>query len=69
MDNDILKELQKTNKLLSMILVEKLVNREKFKTLYNIGYSPKEIAEMLGTTRNTVSVALNQLNKKKRKQK
>ena len=38
---------------------------EKIRNLSSMGFQPKEIAEMIGTTANTVSVTINRLKKKK----
>ena len=37
--------------------------KEKIIVLYSMGYKPLAIAEMLGTTRNTVSVTVNEAKK------
>ena len=63
MDEKMLIELQRMSKLLALNLVKDLKSNEKFKILYNAGYQPKEIAEMLNTTPNTVSVELSKLKK------
>lgn len=39
---------------------------EQFLLLSNVGLSPKEIAEIVGTTPNTVSVTLSTMRKKKK---
>ena len=61
MDNKLLLELQKMSKLLALNLVKDLKTTEKYKILYDAGYQPKEIAEILNTTPNTVSVELSKL--------
>ncbi|HTB21371.1 MAG TPA: hypothetical protein VK914_01550 [bacterium] len=43
--------------------------RDAIKTLSALGFQPKEIADLIGTTSNTVSVALNSLKKNKNKKK
>jgi DNA-directed RNA polymerase specialized sigma24 family protein len=40
---------------------------EQLKFLDNVGFKPKEIADMLGTTGNTVRVALAYIRKKSRR--
>lgn len=41
--------------------------RERIELLSSAGLQPKEIADLLGTTPNTVNVALSGMRKKKRK--
>ena len=43
--------------------------REKIELLSSAGLQPKEIADLLGTTANSVNVALSGIRKKKRKKK
>ena len=43
--------------------------REKIELLSSVGLQPKEIADLLDTTANTVNVALSGIRKKKRKKK
>jgi len=40
---------------------------EKIDTLTKVGFTPAEIANLIGTTSNTVSVTINQLKKNKKK--
>lgn len=63
MDEKILYELQRMSRLLALNLVKDIKSSEKYKVLYNAGYQPKEIAEILSTTPNTVSVELSKLKK------
>lgn len=63
MNEEIVKELKKLNKLLSIILTKELSQREKILFLNKSGFSPKEISEMVGTTANTIRVTLNRLKK------
>ena len=69
MEESILKEIQRMSKLLALSIVKDLKTIDQFELLNNSGYQPKEIAELLGTTRNTVSVELSKLKKKQRKNK
>ncbi len=43
--------------------------REKIELLSSAGLQPKDIADLLGTTANTVNVALSGIRKKQRKKK
>jgi len=52
------KELQRITRLLVVIATKGQTQREKIETLSGIGFQPKEIADILGTTSNTVRVAL-----------
>jgi DNA-directed RNA polymerase specialized sigma24 family protein len=47
-----------TVRLLGMIAVKGLPQTQQIAILSRAGFSPKEIAEVLGTTANTVRVAL-----------
>ncbi len=67
---DILNELKKANKLLALIALEKLENqKDKILALDKIGFTPKDIAEIVGTTSNSVSVTLSKSRKADAKQK
>jgi hypothetical protein len=67
MDEKILAELQRITKLLAFTLIKGMRSNEKYKALYDAGFPPKEIAQILNTTSNTVSVELNKLKKKNKK--
>ena len=58
-DNLALIELQKITKLLALnfILNQDHSQSDLIKAMSKLGFQPKEIAELLGTTSNTVSVA------------
>lgn len=64
MNDEILFEIKKMSKLLSLLLTKDFSQTEKIQFLNNIGYPPKEIASMIDTTPNSVSVTLNKLKKK-----
>lgn len=66
MSDEFLAEFRKLNKLLILLFTKDLPQKEKIKFLDNSGYSPKEIADLIGTTSNTVSVTLNILKKRKK---
>jgi hypothetical protein len=51
-------KLDQALKLLAMLAVKGLSQTDQIATLNRIGFSPKAIAEVLGTTSNTVRVAL-----------
>ena len=52
-------------RLLALNIVKDLkVQRDKIITLSSFGFGPSEIAKLLGTTPNTVSVALSEMKKK-----
>lgn len=60
---NILHELKMIKKLLAQNLLSEATQTEQISKLNSIGFQPKEIAEILGTTSNTVNVALNRLRK------
>ena len=61
---EILKELQRITKLLVLTATKGQTQREQIAVLSKLGYQPKEVAEILGTTPGTVSVALVDIRKK-----
>lgn len=52
-------------RLLSLNLPQEMNQQHKIQILSESGVQPKDIAQILGTTSNTVKVALNRLKKKK----
>ena len=61
--HDVVDELRKVKRLLSILVTKGLKQREQIHALSRVGFSPKEIAELIGTTPNTVSVTLAQMRK------
>ena len=55
--------LEKIAKLLALVALKGEKQRDQIATLSAIGYEPREMADILGTTRNTVSVALSNMRK------
>jgi|YelNatPaOPRAMG01_1025707.scaffolds.fasta_scaffold45976_2 DNA-directed RNA polymerase specialized sigma24 family protein len=56
-------------RLLALNIVKDLkVQKDKIITLSSFGFGPSEIAKLLGTTPNTVSVALSGIKKKTKKE-
>lgn len=51
-------KLDRILRLLGVIAVKGLTQSEQIATLSNLGFAPKEIAIVLGTTPNTVRVTL-----------
>jgi len=66
-DDEVLDELRKVTALLSVIATRGLTQRDQIAALARAGLAPKQIAELLGTTPNTVSVYLSQLKKQSKK--
>lgn len=62
-DDEIVSELGKVKRLLSVIATQGLSQRDRIATLDRVGFGPREIAELLGTTSNTVSVTLSGIRK------
>lgn len=67
MTAELLQEMRKMNKLLVLIATKDLSQTEKIALLDKVGIGQKEIAELVGTTSNTVGVALHQIRKTKKK--
>jgi len=61
---EILQELQRISKLLALTVTREIKQREKIELLSGIGFQPKEIANLIGTTPGTVSVTLVDIRKK-----
>ena len=66
---NILQELRSIKKLLALNLLSGDPQTKQISKLDSIGFQPKEIAEMLGTTSNTVNVTLNRIRKSRQKKK
>lgn len=64
---EIIDRLDKVIRLLAMSVTLDKKQNEQIKFLSNSGLKPKEIADLLGTTPNTVSVALAHIRKKSRR--
>lgn len=63
-ENEILQELQRISKLLALTVTRELIQKDRIELLSGIGFQPKEIADLIGTTPNTVRVALVDIRKK-----
>jgi DNA-binding NarL/FixJ family response regulator len=60
------KQIEILIRLVALDLVDERTRREQIRLLDTAGFAPKEIAEFLGTTSNTVSVELHGIRKKDR---
>lgn len=71
MNNDqfteISKKLDTLSRLLALSLVAEKKQQDQIMLLGNVGLQPKEIADILDTTPNTVRVTLSTMRKNKRK--
>ncbi len=65
-NDEILEELRRITKILAKTATRDQTQKEQIKTLSDVGFQPKEIAELLGTTGNTVNVALSAMRKSKK---
>jgi DNA-binding CsgD family transcriptional regulator len=65
--DDVVDKLDVLIRLMAMGLCADKSQKEKIQILDSAGLPPKQIAEMLGTTPNTVSVALVGLRKERKK--
>ncbi len=66
MNNDLVIEIRRMNKLLALMATKDLPQIEKIGLLASAGFAQKEIAEFLGVTSNTVNTTLNRLKTKKK---
>ena len=58
---EIIEELRQIKKLLMVIATKNEEQKDQVRILSNAGFQPKEIAELIGTTANTVRVTLNRI--------
>jgi len=66
--NDIPKKLDILIRLFALSLIKTYETRqEQIKILLEAGFKPKQIAEILGTTSNTVRVAIHRIKYKRRR--
>lgn len=65
-NDDILEELKRITKILCSIATKDMIQKEQIDLLSKLGFQPKEIAELLGTSSGTVSVALVDIRKHKK---
>lgn len=63
-EDEILQELRRISKLLALTVTRDMKQKEKIELLSSIDFQPKEIADLIGTTPNTVSVTLAGIRKK-----
>ena len=63
-DDKIIEELKDIKKLLALSLTKDQSKVEQIEFLSNVGFEPKEIAEIINTTANTVRVSLSRIRKK-----
>jgi DNA-directed RNA polymerase specialized sigma24 family protein len=64
--SDLNKKIDTLTRLLAIVLVNGKRQRDQIRLLSLAGMSPSEMAGLLGTTPNTVNVALSALRKEKR---
>lgn len=60
---EILNELRRITKLLALTVANDKTQKEQIALLSGVDFQPKEIANMIGTTSNTVRVTLARLKK------
>jgi len=61
----VLQELRRISRLLTVVATKEVATkRERISILADAGFEPKEIADLVGTTPNTVSVTLHSLRKR-----
>ena len=53
-ENEILQELQRISKLLALMVTREMIQSERIEFFSNIGFRPKEIADLIGTKSNIV---------------
>lgn len=66
-NNEILSEIRRTNKLLALIATQGRTQAEKIIVLSQLGLTPKEISDIVGVSANLVSVTIHKEKKRKAK--
>lgn len=61
--DNVLSELRRISRLLTLLVTKDLNQRDKIALLSTAGLQPKDIAELIGRSANTVSVTLSQIRK------
>lgn len=65
--DEVARELRRISRILAMIAIKNEESqRKQIMLLSGLGFLPSEIAKMVGTTPNTVSVALHEIRRKTR---
>jgi transcriptional regulator len=59
-DEALVRELRRIADLLALLVTRRHAQGDQIRTMRAVGYTPSEIASLLHTTRNTVSVTLSQ---------
>jgi DNA-binding NarL/FixJ family response regulator len=67
MENELLSEVKRMSKLLALNLIKDTSWEEKLILLSKAGYTPKEMADIIGTTNHTISTELHKIKKKRSK--
>lgn len=68
-EEEILQELRRISKLLVLMVTKDQTQKDRIALLSSIGFEPKDIASLLGTTPSTVSVTLSIIKKRARGEK
>lgn len=68
-DEQVISELKRITRLLTVLATKEMTQREQIQLLDSVGMAPREIAELIGTTANTVSVTLSALRREGRRKK
>ena len=66
-EEEIIAELRKITRLLTLLVTKDKTQRAQIVLLDSVGLPPREIAELIGTTANTVSVTLSTLRREARR--
>jgi DNA-directed RNA polymerase specialized sigma24 family protein len=66
---EITQRLDKLARIIALTNTQDLTMTERIHLLNNVGFSPTEIANILGTSANVVNVRLSEMRKKKRENK
>jgi DNA-directed RNA polymerase specialized sigma24 family protein len=61
---EISQKLDKLIRIMSLSALRGLTTTEKISLLHEVGFTPSEIAEMIGTSRNVVNVRLSEMRRR-----
>jgi DNA-binding NarL/FixJ family response regulator len=64
-EEEVSEQLRRIVRLLTVLATKGMSQKDQVAVLASAGFQPKEIAELLNTTANTVSVTLHSLRKQK----
>jgi hypothetical protein len=62
-DEETVEQLKRIVRLLTVLVTKDMTQREQIQLLSSVGFAPKDVADLIETTPNTVSVTLSAIRK------